>query len=288
MRDRDGDQRDLGQPEPADRRVNGPGREREHVERVFRRASAVATNASSVSLSLPTGGSTALAGSGDTWSGCFAAPQPGGYTLTATASGPGGSGSASGTLTVATPQPTAAFSVGPNPVVADWQHVAYQDESSAGGYGATITGEAWSVSGAGGSWSGSSKAALPTSFSVAGQYTVTLAVTNNYGATASTSHVLTVLPAPTLAISVTPSLAEPGQQVTVSASWSGWSSASIDVSSFGAGVWPQGGSGTWSRPFTLTSGGTYSACIVGTLVGQTRQACASTTVLAPTAPTLTQ
>lgn len=250
-------------------------------------ASVTAANASSVSLSLPAGGSLGLTGAGNTWSGCFSAPGPSGYTLTASAVGPGGSEQASGTLTVDVPQPVAAFAVTPNPVVADWQTVTYTDQSSAGGYAATIASEHWSVSGPGGSWSGSSPTALPGMFSAPGQYTLSLTVTNDYGAAATTSHTLTVLPAPTLSIAVTPSLAQPGQTVTVSAQWSGWTSASINVSAFGAGTWPQTGSGTWSRPFTLGQGN-YTACITGSLGGQTRQACASTTVLAPTAPVLTR
>ena len=251
-------------------------------------ASVQATNATSVSLSQPGSGDLGLTGSGNTWTGCFSAPGPGGYALTATAEGPGGSGSASGTLTVRATVPTAAFSVSPNPIIAGWQAVTYTDQSSGGGYGASIASEHWSVTGPGGSWSGPSPSALPTSFTVPGQYAVTLAVTNNYGASASAAHTLTVLPAPTLAITVTPSLAQPGQTVTVSAAWEGWTSASINVSAFGAGTWPQAGSGTWSRPFVLTSSGSYSACITGTLNGQTRQACAATTVLAPTVPVLTQ
>jgi hypothetical protein len=252
-------------------------------------ATVQAANATSVSLAVPGGGTVALhqAGSG-TWTGTLTAPAPGTYAVTATATGQGGSADANGTLTVRATVPTAAFSVSPNPLVADWQSVAYTDQSSAGGYGAAIAREAWSLSGPGGSWSGESASALPTMFQTPGSYTVTLSVTNSYGASASVSHTLTVLPAPTLNITVTPSLAEPGQQVTVSASWSGWSSASIDVGAFGAGTWPQAGSGTWSQPFTPASSGTYSACIVGSLAGQTRQACASTTILAPTSPILTQ
>lgn len=250
-------------------------------------ASTTVTNASSVSLSLPGGGSLGLTGPGKTWTGCFEAPGPGTYTLRTSATGAGGPAQASGTLTVSVPQPVAAFSVSPNPVVAGWQTVTYADQSSAGGYGASIASEAWSLSGPGGSWSGASASALPTMFQTPGSYTVTLQVANNYGASASVSHTLSVLPAPTLSITVTPSMVEPGQTVTVSAQWSGWTSASINVSQFGAGTWPQAGSGTWSRPFTLGQGN-YSACIVGSLAGQTRQACASTTVLTPTAPVLTQ
>ena len=249
-------------------------------------ATVTATNAKSVSLSLPGGRDLALTGSGSNWSGCFAAPAPGTYSLTATANGPGGSGNASGTLTVRAPSPTAAFAVAPDPAVASWQTVTYTDQSLPGGWGASIASEHWTVSGPGGSWSGAS--ALPTMFQTPGSYTVTLQVVNNYGASASVTHTLTVVPAPTLSIQISPTTAESGQQVTVSAVWSGWDSASIDVAAFGAGVWPQGGSGTWSRPFTLTDSGNYSACIVGSLAGQSRQTCASTTVLAPTAPILTQ
>lgn len=216
-------------------------------------------------------------------------PQNATYTATQTVwNNYSETSSVSHTLTVTIPAPSASFGMSPNPVVAGWQSVAYQDGSWSGGSGLTISSEQWTMTGPGGTWSGSSPSALPTSFSVPGQYTASLTVTNSYGVSASTAHTLTVLPAPTLTISVTPSMAQPGQQVTVSASWSGWDSASINVSAFGGGVWPQGGSGTWSRPFVLQQSGSYSACIVGTLDSQTRQACASTMLLTPTAPVLTQ
>lgn len=218
-----------------------------------------------------------------------AGPQNATYTATLTVwNNYGETASVSHSLTVTIPAPSASFSMSPNPVIAGWQSVAYRDGSSAGGSGLTISSEWWTMTGPGGTWSGGSPSALPSTFSTPGTYSVGLTVTNSYGVSASTSHPLTVRAAPTLAISVTPSTAQPGQTVTVSASWSGWTSASIDVAAFGGGTWPQSGSGTWNRPFTVTSGGTYSACITGTLAGQTRQACASATVLAPTAPILTQ
>ncbi len=216
-------------------------------------------------------------------------PQNATYTVTQTVwNNYGETSSVSHTLTVTIPAPGASFSMSPNPVVAGWQSVSYRDGSWSGGSGLTISSERWTMTGPGGTWSGSSPSALPTSFTVPGQYAVSLTVTNNYGASAAASHTLTVRAAPTINISISPQSVDAGQTVTVTGQWSGWDSVSVNLNQLGGGTVSEPGTGSINQSYVLNQAGTYGVCATGSIAGQTRQACASTTVLTPTAPILTQ
>lgn|GEM_PF-4643245 len=136
---------------------------------------------SSVTLSLPWGGTVSLVGNNGTWTGTFTAPTPGyGETVNVQAAAGGSDGTVTATAPLQIiPAPYAAMTVSPSSLLVGQCCFSYQDQTNT--FGGGPDSPTWTIYGPNGAHVFQGAGGMPTSFQQPGTYMVTLQGKNAYG-----------------------------------------------------------------------------------------------------------
>ena len=178
---------------------------------------------------------------------------PGTYSVQLTVSHSGGR-TANTTQSVIVDQPSATFTVSPNPTIPG-ATVAF-DGTASGDAAGTIAAYTWSF----GDGAGASGPTASHSFAGPGSYLATLTVTNNHGQTAATTRVVTVNAPPAPAFTIAPNPARAGAAVSFDATGS-----THPPGLSAAYTWSFGDGGTAGGPIvshTYTKPGSYGVTLI--------------------------